>query len=99
MVPNLSTFETNQRYDAEELEIYNTSRTGPYINLLGFGMNAAILPLCNITSNCLEIINAARNRDPAASLPTDTDPTFLAGYAAQREIRLQQLAFQDIPAA
>ena len=97
--PSETTFETNATYDAEQSAIYNGSHTGPYVLIKNTGSNLAILPLQNITSNYSNIVLEARNRDPAASLPADTDPTVLAGYAAQRDIRLQQLSSPDVPAA
>ena len=97
--PNEETFATNSTYDAQELAIYNSSHEGPYVVTQGRSTNIAILPLCNITSNCSDIVDAARSRDPAASLPAHTDPTVLAGYTAQREIRYGQLESQDIPSA
>ena len=97
--PNEEAFATNSTYDAEELAIYNSSHEGPYVIPQSRSTNIAILPLCNITSNCSDIIAAARSRDPAASLPANTDSTVLAGYKAQREIRYGQLESQEIPSA
>ena len=97
--PNEETFATNSTYDAQELARYNSSHEGPYVLPRDRSTNIAILPLCNITSNCSDIVEAARSRDPAASLPAHTDPTVLAGYKAQREIRYGQLESRDIPSA
>ena len=97
--PNQNTFATNATYDAQQLAIYNSLHTGPYVIPADRSSNVAILPLRNITSNYESIVQAARNRDPAASLPAGTDPTVLAGYKAQRQIRLGQLESQDVPAA
>jgi len=99
VVPNEQAFATNSTYDAQELALYNSPHEGPYVLPRGRSSNIAILPLPNITSNYSAILAAAKSRDPAASLPADTDPTVLAGYKAQRDIRIGQLAGQDVPAA
>lgn len=89
--PNWDTLQNNATYDAEQRALYDTDHTGPYTIIRTLSTNFASIPLKNLTSSYLDIVAAARARDPAAYLPTDTDPTVLAGYSAQREILLNQL--------
>lgn len=92
MEPNWNTIVNNATYAAEQLHIYETEHKGPYTITRTLSTIFASLPLKNLTSTYLRIVDTARNvSNPAAYLATGTDPAVAAGYTAQREILLDQL--------
>ncbi|PKX89194.1 GMC family oxidoreductase [Aspergillus novofumigatus IBT 16806] len=97
--PNTDSLNSNATYDAKQRALYDSSREGAYVLTRGFSTNLATFPLCKATSECLKIVEAAREEEPVAYLPAGTDPTVLEGYKAQREITLRQLEGQDTPVA
>ncbi|KAK4910293.1 hypothetical protein LTR49_021039 [Elasticomyces elasticus] len=58
--------------------------TIPYFS----GSIVAYIPLQNMTSNYLQVIDRAAAVDPESLFPADCDPTILAGYRAQRDLIL-----------
>lgn len=92
MEPNWDTIINNATYAAEQFEIYEQQHRGPYTITRTLSTIFAALPLQNLTSKYLDIAAAARNvSNPAAYLAPGTDPTVVAGYAAQRALLLEQL--------
>ncbi|KAL1896755.1 hypothetical protein Sste5346_004388 [Sporothrix stenoceras] len=90
--PNWGSLLNNATYDAEQYDLYENTKTGPYTLVRTLSSNFAALALKDITPNYLTIIADALKRNPNASLPAGTDPTVAAGYAAQRAVLLAQLA-------
>ncbi|KKA31082.1 hypothetical protein TD95_001793 [Thielaviopsis punctulata] len=86
-------------FNAEARAVYLHNKTGPYTIVRGLSTNYVLPTLCNVTSDCHDIIAAARAADPAQYLPEDVHPTVLAGYKKQRELTLQQLSGPDVAVA
>ncbi|WKT54480.1 hypothetical protein QSH57_005064 [Fusarium oxysporum f. sp. vasinfectum] len=97
IVPNTGTLETNATYDVEQRELYDTAREGAYTIFRGLSTTLANPPLRNTTSDWQAIISSARTVDPTTYLPSDTHPSVIAGYKAQREHILSQLEGPDVP--
>ncbi|KAI1772911.1 alcohol oxidase [Hypoxylon cercidicola] len=95
--PNAATLSTSSAYDSEQRALYDSSREGAYVLCRGFSTNIAFVPLQNATLDYLAIVEEARAADPTASLPSNTDPSVLKGYKAQRQLILNQLEGKDTP--
>ncbi|KAI1348770.1 hypothetical protein F5Y01DRAFT_291150 [Xylaria sp. FL0043] len=95
VTPNAGSLDTNATYDAEQRALYDTERKGAYTIVRTLSTNIAQLSLQLTTDNYSAIAAEARSRDPAASLPSDVDPTVLEGYKKQRELMIQQFEEQD----
>jgi choline dehydrogenase len=95
--PNAGTLDSNATYNAEQRALYELSRKGPYVIAKTLSTNLALPPLCNATSSCKEIVTTARQKPADTYLAPGTDPSVVAGYAAQREEILRQLEGQDTP--
>lgn len=90
--PNWNSLLENATYDAEQFALYNNFRRGPYTITRTLSTNFISLPLQNLTSDYAKVIDTAHSTgNPGAFLPSDTDPTVVAGYKRQREIMLDQL--------
>lgn len=99
VVPNADTLSTNATFDAEQKALYEADREGAWTITRGFGETVALFSLCEATSDCQELIAAAKAEDPSALLPEGTDATVVAGYAAQRAQILDQYAGDNVPIA
>ncbi|CAN8099257.1 unnamed protein product [Discula destructiva] len=98
IVPNQDTMIV-EASAAAALAQYKGNKTGPYTIPSIIGTSFALVPLMNLTTDYETIINNAKaSFVPTDSLPPNTDPTVLAGYQAQREQLLTQLA-EDVPVA
>lgn len=73
-----------------QLARYNAHQSSAYTIVKGLSPLFGTLALQDATTDYQAIIDDARAREPASSLPPDVDPTVLAGYTAQREVLLQQ---------
>ncbi|KAI0533120.1 GMC oxidoreductase-domain-containing protein [Xylaria digitata] len=93
--PNSGSLDSNATYNAEQRALYDTDRTGAYTIVRSLSTNIGQLSLQLITGNYSAIAAEARSRDPAASLPSDVDPTVLEGYKKQRELLIQQFEEHD----
>ncbi|OAA66786.1 Glucose-methanol-choline oxidoreductase [Niveomyces insectorum RCEF 264] len=91
VAPNWGSLINNATYDAEQLALYEATKTGPYTLVRTLSTNFAALALQDITDDYQTIVAAARARNPTAYLPAGTDPTVAAGYVAQRNRLLGQL--------
>ncbi|KAB2574698.1 Dehydrogenase patE [Lasiodiplodia theobromae] len=94
VIPNGDYFSSNQTYNAESLDLYRTSREGPYT--LGRGSTVCFLPLTNVTSNsaagagtdnfsaitALASSTSVHTAYHRAAIP----PAVAQGYAAQKRI-------------
>ncbi|KAI0460423.1 hypothetical protein F5B21DRAFT_510694 [Xylaria acuta] len=95
ITPNSGSLDSNATYNAEQRLLYDTDRTGAYTIVRSLSTNIGQLSLQLVTGNYSAIAAEARSRDPAASLPSDVDPTVLEGYKKQRELLIQQFEGQD----
>ncbi|KAI0425311.1 hypothetical protein F5Y09DRAFT_103293 [Xylaria sp. FL1042] len=95
VTPNAGSLDSNATYDAEQRALYDTYRIGAYTIVRSLSTNIGQLSLQLATDNYSAIAAEARSRDPAASLPSDVDPTVLEGYKMQRELLIQQFERQD----
>ncbi|KAI0406925.1 hypothetical protein F4802DRAFT_81688 [Xylaria palmicola] len=95
ITPNAGSLESNATYNAEQRALYDTYRTGAYTIVRSLSTNIGQLSLQLVTGNYSAIAAEARSRDPAASLPSDVDPTVLKGYKKQRELLIQQFEGKD----
>ncbi|KAI1428598.1 hypothetical protein F5Y12DRAFT_730759 [Xylaria sp. FL1777] len=95
IIPNSGSLDFNTTYNAEQRALYDTNRTGAYTIVRSLSTNIGSLSLQLATENYSAIAAEARSRDPAASLPSDVDPTVLEGYKKQRELLIQQFEGQD----
>lgn len=81
---SLNNLTTNQTYAYEMLELYKSTKTGPYTtataDFLGF------LPMQNFSTRAASIARAARTQDPKAYLPNDSPQSFIDGY--QKDLHL-----------
>lgn len=81
---------TNATYSAEQRALYDAQQPSAYSIIGSTSTNIAALALQDATPLYKQIAAQARARNPASSLPSDIDPTVLAGYKAQRKLILQQ---------
>ncbi|KAI0113930.1 hypothetical protein GGR51DRAFT_471387 [Nemania sp. FL0031] len=95
ITPNSGSLDSNATYDAEQRALYDTDHAGAYTIVRSLGTNIGQLSLQLATENYSAIAAEARSRDPAASLPSDVDPTVLEGYKKQRGLIIQQFEGQD----
>ncbi|KAI1300919.1 hypothetical protein F5Y03DRAFT_221830 [Xylaria venustula] len=95
ITPNSGSLDSNATYNAEQEALYDTNRTGAYTIIRTLSTNIGQLSLQLATENYSAIAAEARARDPAASLPSDVDPTVLEGYKQQRELLIQQMEGED----
>ncbi|KAJ8133259.1 hypothetical protein O1611_g363 [Lasiodiplodia mahajangana] len=93
--PNSGSLDSNATYNAEQRALYDTDRAGAYTIVRSLSTNIGQLSLQLTTNNYSAIAAEARSRDPAASLPSDVDPTVLEGYRKQRELLIQQFEGQE----
>ncbi|KAK0647597.1 Pyranose dehydrogenase 3 [Lasiodiplodia hormozganensis] len=93
VIPNGDYFSSNQTYNAESLDLYRTSREGPYT--LGRGSTVCFLPLTNVTSNSASA--GTDNFSAITALASSTSvhtayhraaipPAVAQGYAAQKRV-------------
>lgn len=97
VVPNQGSLDTNSTYRAEQLELYQTQQKGAFTIVHPLSTNIASLALCDAVDDCQDVIYAADNQDPTQYLPSDIDPTVLAGYQKQRELSISQLRSTSSP--
>ena len=90
VIPNADTFVQNSTYNAEQLALYNEHRSSAYTIIVGLSTTFASLSFQGIATSNSTIIADAQAYDPSLSLPSDVDPTVLAGYEAQRKILLDE---------
>ncbi|KAI0508763.1 hypothetical protein F5B22DRAFT_658898 [Xylaria bambusicola] len=95
ITPNSGSLDTNATYNAEQRALYDNNRSGAYTIVRSLSTNIAQLSLQLITKNYSSIAAEARSQDPAASLPSEVDPTVLKGYKKQRELLIRQFEGQD----
>ncbi|RWA09527.1 hypothetical protein EKO27_g5581 [Xylaria grammica] len=95
VTPNSGSLDSNATYNAEQRGLYDTERTGAYTIVRSLSTNIGQLSLRLVTDDYAAIAAEARSRDPAASLPSDVDPTVLEGYKKQRELIIRQFEGQD----
>ncbi|KAI1114157.1 GMC oxidoreductase [Nemania sp. NC0429] len=80
--PNPTDMYSNRNFSAWAQEVWNANKTGPYS--LGVGNVAAWLGMPVIAPDTFEqIASKLEKLDHAASLPSNTHPTVVAGYKAQ----------------
>jgi choline dehydrogenase len=99
VTPNADTLLENTTFNAEQEALYYAKREGAWTICREFGETVALFSLCSATSDCQDLIAAARDEDAAALLPEGTDATVVAGYKAQREQILDQYAGDNVPVA
>lgn len=99
VVPNTGTLDSDPSYNAKQRSLYDSKRQGAYVITRGLTTNALLLPLCNATSSCQQIVKKAQEADPTAYLPQGTDPTVAAGYKAQRKILLKEIGASNHPSS
>jgi choline dehydrogenase len=68
--PNADTLLENTTFNTEQEALYFAKREGAWTLTRGFGETVALFSLCDATSDCQDLIAAARDEDPAALLPT-----------------------------
>ncbi|KAK3320154.1 hypothetical protein B0T19DRAFT_282750 [Cercophora scortea] len=95
-VPNSNTFANNATFNAEQRALYDAHQPSAYSIVATLSTNIAILSLRDATPSYHGIARSAANANPADSLPAGTDPTVLAGYAAQRALILSQFESPNI---
>ncbi len=83
---------TNQSWVADQLAIYYKNRTGPMTIPYNSGSIVSFLPLQNVTDDYQQVIDTAAAVDLSSLLPSDIDPTILAGYKAQSALTLELYA-------
>jgi choline dehydrogenase len=99
IIPNADSLANNASYRAEQTAIYNATHGGA-LTLTATTANQAIaFSLQNATSDYASIIAYAKAQNSATIYPNGTDPTVLAGYAAQRQQQYVQLASPGSPVA
>jgi choline dehydrogenase len=74
---------SNATFRSWATQVWNANKTGPYS--IASGNAAAWLPFPVISTRAEEISAKLAAQDPAAQLPTGTDPTVVAGYRAQMQ--------------
>ncbi|KAG7151863.1 Dehydrogenase xptC like protein [Verticillium longisporum] len=98
--PDSSDLQTNETFRAEAEAEFAESRTGPLT--IASGNAASFLPFSVIAPSTFEAIASAYEaQDPAAYLPANSDPTLIAGYAAQKTrfaaaLRAKDAAFYNL---
>ncbi|KAF2133649.1 GMC oxidoreductase [Dothidotthia symphoricarpi CBS 119687] len=91
ITPNAISLVTNSTYSAEQWEHYKNHEPSAFTVVRGLGTTFGTLALQDMTTSNSSIIADAMADHAASSLPTDTDPTVIAGYQAQRRILIEQL--------
>ncbi|RYP16596.1 hypothetical protein DL765_005057 [Monosporascus sp. GIB2] len=93
--PNPNSIYTNATYNESAWEEYVTRHTGPYT--IAFFNNAVFLPLSQLTSSYMAILDKIRNQTAAEYLPSiyEDSPELLQGYKAQREILIDHFSRED----
>ncbi|CRK38299.1 hypothetical protein BN1708_016620 [Verticillium longisporum] len=98
--PDSSDLQKNETFRAEAEAEFAESRTGPLT--IASGNAASFLPFSVIAPSTFEAIASAYEaQDPAAYLPVNSDPTLVAGYAAQKTrfaaaLRAKDAAFYNL---
>jgi choline dehydrogenase len=98
-MPTADSLTNNATYRAEQQAIYNATHKGAFTLCATTANQAMALALQNATKDYASIIAAAKAKKPADIYPNGTDPTVLAGYAAQRQQQYAQLASPGSPVA
>ena len=86
---------SNESFIEASLEEYYKDRTGPMTQVYLSGTTVAFLPLQNVTTKYLDIIEKAKKVDLRKALPAGADGTILAGYKDQQEAILKDYASPD----
>ncbi|KAH8807221.1 hypothetical protein F5884DRAFT_880018 [Xylogone sp. PMI_703] len=90
--PNSTSLSTNATYNATQYELYLAKKPSAYTISSNLPTNFGFVTLKQLANSTYQsIIAQAKAANPAAHLPSDIDPTVLAGYKAQRELMIQQL--------
>ncbi|KAB5539420.1 hypothetical protein GE09DRAFT_1226239 [Coniochaeta sp. 2T2.1] len=79
--PSAQDLYTNTTFRVWADQVWAANKTGPYS--IATGNAAAWLPFPVISTRSGAIADKLLAQDPSASLPADSDPTVVAGYAAQ----------------
>ncbi|KXH51004.1 glucose oxidase [Colletotrichum nymphaeae SA-01] len=80
--PDMTDLVNNQTFVDEANAEFEANRTGPLT--IGAGNVATFLPFPVIAPSFEAITSAYESQPPSAHLPPNTDPTVIAGYAAQQ---------------
>lgn len=75
--------------------MFLTGSAGPYSTEGGGAY--AFIGTPSFTNTTFQIVSSASSITPASYLPSDVDPTILAGYEVQYKILTRDLASKDIP--
>ena len=94
--PNSDSLLTNTTYNAEQRALYDAGKPSAYSIISTLSTNFGSLSLKDAAASYKRIIAKAVIRNASLSLPTDVDPTVLAGYRAQRALTLKQYASQNV---
>ncbi|KAH7377474.1 hypothetical protein BKA64DRAFT_688205 [Cadophora sp. MPI-SDFR-AT-0126] len=84
---------TNATWNAEQRELYDQHREGPYTTVGGNVF--AFLPLSTVSNNTAGIIAQASAQSPEQHLAPNTHPSIISGFAAQKRLLTRGL---DSPA-
>lgn len=88
MAPNTTTLQSDPDYAAQALELWETSKTGPFAT---YPNSVLYLPLNVISDRTEDIVEALSAQEDDGYLPTGSDPTLIAGYVAQKQALARQL--------
>ncbi|KAK1520573.1 glucose oxidase [Colletotrichum costaricense] len=80
--PDMTDLVNNQTFIDQAKAEFEANRTGPLT--IGAGNVATFLPFPVIAPSFEAITSAYESQSPSAHLPPNTDPTVIAGYAAQQ---------------
>lgn len=95
LTPNVTTFLTNTTFAEEQRALYDECLPSAWAVTRGIAPKFVFMSYedATIDTEYERILADAEARDPAESLPSDVDPTVLAGYAAQRQLMFDE--FRD----
>ncbi|KAF2017042.1 GMC oxidoreductase [Aaosphaeria arxii CBS 175.79] len=99
VTPNSGSLITNETFNAEQLAAYQNLESSAYTIIRGLGSVFTTVSYRDVFGDDNTVLDEAKARDPAASLPEGTDPTVIAGYEAQRNILLEQMDNRDMAVA
>ena len=97
ITPNTDSLTNNATYRAEQEAVYKATHGGALTLIATTANQAMAFSLQNTTTSYASLIEHAKAQDPLAIYPQGTDPTVLAGYAAQRKQQYTQLASPGSP--
>jgi len=93
--PNADSVQNNATFFAEQLALYNSAHQGALTLTAQTGNNVVSLSLKETTTNWTALIALAASQNAVSLLPPGSDPTVIAGYAAQRKQILELYASYD----